>query len=103
MINFIAPRMNPIGRTARGAGGLDDRIQAGEYPASTPARPSGVERNLVVTVYDWGDPKDVHPRPDATDKRKPTVNAYGPIYGATELSTNDLPILDPVRRTSSTR
>ena len=34
-----------------------DRIKAGELPASVPPRPHGVERNLVVTVYDWADPK----------------------------------------------
>ena len=33
----------------------------------------------------------------ATDKRKPTINANGPIYGATELSTDLVPVLDPVR------
>src|SRR5262249_37872234 len=30
-----------------------------------------------------------------TDRRKPTVNPYGPIYGATELSTNEQPVFDP--------
>src|SRR4030095_252350 len=31
-----------------------------------------------------------------------TVNAFGLIYGATELSTDDLPILDPVKITKTT-
>src|SRR5437879_307443 len=30
-----------------------DRIRVGELPSSVPPRPNGVERNLVVTVYDW--------------------------------------------------
>ena len=31
-----------------------------------------------------------------TDRRNPTVNGYGTLYGAPELSTDDFPILDPV-------
>ena len=37
-----------------------------------------------------------------TDKRHPTVNAYGKLYGAAELSTDDLPILDPKTNTATT-
>src|SRR5262249_23254058 len=33
----------------------------------------------------------------STDKRNPTVNANGLIFGATELSTDLVPVLDPVR------
>ena len=32
----------------------------------------------------------------STDKRNPTVNANGYIYGAPEDSTDDVPVLDPV-------
>ena len=54
---------------ARGIGHLDpqrafklfadwtDRIAAGELPADKPQRPQGIERNVVVTVWDWGSPK----------------------------------------------
>src|SRR5712675_1032138 len=35
----------------------------------------------------------------ATDKRNPTVNAYGKIYSATEDSTDNLPILGPKTHT----
>ena len=38
----------------------------------------------------------------ASDKRNPTVNANGLIYGATEESTQDLPVLDPVKNTATT-
>ena len=37
----------------------------------------------------------------ATDKRNPTVNANGPLYGSPELSTDNIPILDPVHYTTS--
>jgi len=79
-----------------------DRIRAGELPVSTPARPHGVERNLVVTVYDWLSPKYYIHDLIVTDRRKPTVNAFGLIYGAGELSTDHVPILDPVKVTKTT-
>ena len=31
----------------------------------------------------------------ASDRRNPTVNAYGPLYGSPEYSTDNMPILDP--------
>ncbi|MBI4522486.1 MAG: carboxypeptidase regulatory-like domain-containing protein [Deltaproteobacteria bacterium] len=74
-----------------------DRIAAGELPKSKPARPQGVERNLVITLWDWSRPKAYLHDEISTDKRKPTVNANGPVYGATEFSTDFVPILDPVR------
>ena len=74
-----------------------DRIAAGELPKSKPPRPQGVERNVVITVWDWSNPKAYLHDEISTDKRNPTVNANGPIYGATELSTDLVPVLDPVR------
>ncbi|HWG04119.1 MAG TPA: carboxypeptidase regulatory-like domain-containing protein, partial [Beijerinckiaceae bacterium] len=38
----------------------------------------------------------------SSDKRNPTVNANGPLYGATELSTAEMPVLDPVHNIKST-
>jgi hypothetical protein len=69
-----------------------DRIKAGEIPASVPPRPHGVERNLVVTVYDWLSPKYYIHDLTLTDRRAPTVNGFGLVYGAAELSTDDLPV-----------
>ena len=33
-----------------------DRIAAGEYPKEAPPRPTGIERNVVATLWDWGIP-----------------------------------------------
>jgi hypothetical protein len=33
------------------------RVAKGELPASAPPRPQGLERNVVITQYDWADPK----------------------------------------------
>ncbi len=74
-----------------------DRIAKGALPTEAPPRPVGVERNLVVTVRDFADPKHYLHDLALTDKRKPTVNAHGLIYGATELGSDDVPVLDPVK------
>jgi hypothetical protein len=73
-----------------------DRIAGGELPASRPSRPEAVERNVVITLWDWASPKDYLHDEISTDKRDPRVNANGLIYGATEESTDLFPVLDPV-------
>ena len=75
-----------------------DRIAAGETPPAPP-RPQGVERSVVITEWDWADPKAYLHDEVSTDRRKPTINANGPIYGALELSADYVPVLDPVRHT----
>ena len=77
-----------------------DRIVAGEVPPAPP-RPQGPERNLVVTLWDWAGPKAYLHDEIASDKRNPTVNAYGPIYGALEASADYLSVLDPSTHTAS--
>ena len=76
-----------------------DRIAKGELPHVKPARPQGVERNIVVTTWDWLDDKHYLHDLIASDRRFPTVNAYGPVYGSTELSVDIIPILDPKTHT----
>ena len=77
-----------------------DRIQDGELPA-VPPRPKGVERNVVITQWDWADPKAYLHDAISTDKRNPTLNANGPIYGTLEASADYIPVLDPVRHTAT--
>jgi len=79
-----------------------DRIAAGELPSFVPERPQGVERNIVATVRDWADPKSYLHDLTTTDRRNPTVNGYGKIYGAPELSTDNFPVLDPMANTDTT-
>ena len=86
-------------RTRRRAGRYfadwTDRIAKGELPHAKPARPQGVERNIVVTTWDWLNEKHYLHDLIASDRRYPTVNAYGPLYGSTEYSTDIIPVLDP--------
>jgi hypothetical protein len=77
------------------------RIMKGELPAEAPPRPQGIERNVVVTQWDWADPKAYLHDEISTDKRNPKVNANGLIYGSPEESRDYLPVLDPVRNTIS--
>ena len=79
-----------------------DRIAAGEVPPAPP-RPQGQERNVVITQWDWADPKAYLHDEASTDRRNPTVNANGLIYGAMELSKDYLPVLDPVRNVATPR
>jgi hypothetical protein len=71
-----------------------DRINRGEVPPP-PERPQGIERNVVITMWDWADPKAYLHDVVSTDRRDPTVNANGPLYGALELSADYIPVLDP--------
>jgi hypothetical protein len=77
-----------------------DRIAAGEVP-SAPPRPQGLERNVVITEWDWADPKAYLHDLVSTDRRNPTLNPNGKLYGALELSADYLPVLDPVRHQAS--
>ena len=69
------------------------RIQAGEVPEAPP-RPAGVERNLVITQWAWGDGTTYAHDEIATDKRDVTVNASGPIYGV-DIGNDHTLVLDP--------
>jgi hypothetical protein len=79
-----------------------NRIAKGELPHARPQRPQGVERNIVVTLRDWMNEKQYLHDLIASDRRHPTVNGYGPLYGAPEYSSDNMPILDPVKNTATT-
>jgi hypothetical protein len=73
-----------------------NRIAKGELPKSDPARPVGQERNVVITEWDWENPTMYVHDTISTDRRNPTVNGHGLIYGAPEVSSDNVPWLDPV-------
>jgi len=79
-----------------------DRIAKGELPQAKPQRPQGAERNIVVTLREWMNEQDYLHDLIASDKRYPTVNAYGPLFGSPEYSSDMIPILDPVKNTATT-
>ena len=76
-----------------------DRIAAGELPP-VPPRPQGIERNVVLTLWDWGtDDAFIHDEA-VTDKRNPTVNANGPAYGVS-AGHGTLVSVDPVTHSAT--
>jgi len=80
-------------------GDWTDRVAAGELPFARPERPQGLERNIVLTLWDWSTPTGYMHDLISTDRRKPTVNARGKLYGAPEESTDFFPVLDPITHT----
>src|SRR5207302_455367 len=76
-------------------GDWTDRVAKGELPKAKPPRPTGVERNIVVTTWDWSTPDKYMHDLIASDRRNPTVNANGPLYGSPEYATDNSPVLDP--------
>src|SRR5688572_19033726 len=100
MVNMAANNMG--GLPFRYLAQWSESIAKGALPSWKPPRPVGIERNVVVTIRDWMEPKNYVHDLTTTDWRNPTVNAYGPIYGAPELSTDDYPVLDPVKNATTT-
>ena len=75
-----------------------DRIAAGQLPRDDPPRPAGYERNVVITSWDWGTPTTFTHTPAAADKRNPSVNANGRVYGP-DRAHDALLWVDPVEHT----
>ena len=81
---------------------LDDwskRIAAGEVPEAPP-RPQGIERNVVITQWAWGDTFTYAHDEIATDKRHPSLYPNGPIYGV-DLGNDRVLAVDPVKHTAT--
>ena len=76
-----------------------DRIATGEVPPAPP-RPWGVERNLVLTQWEWTDEMGKIHDEASTDKRNPSVNANGPIFGV-DIANDNLAMLDPNTHTAT--
>ena len=70
-----------------------DRIMAGEVPGQPP-RPQGRERDVVLTLWEWGGETGYIHDEIASDKRDPRVNAGGPVYGV-EFANDKLVWVDP--------
>lgn len=77
-----------------------DRIAQGEAPGAAPPRPSGVERNLVISMWDWGSPIDGRSDMVASDARDASRNGNGLVYGVAEM-TDSLTVVDPMSHVAS--
>jgi len=76
------------------------RIANGEVPPQPP-RPAGIERNVVVSQWDWGFPESFVHDLISTDKRNPSLYGYGKVYGVDRTGGGRLLILDPMKNTTS--
>src|SRR5207245_5014807 len=89
----MVTRINEMG--ANKATGLfgdwTDRIAAGELPATKPMRPQDVERNIVVTLWDWSNSKDYFHDDYSTDKFNPILNHNVFIVATISLRTDLVP------------
>jgi hypothetical protein len=70
-----------------------DRVAKGDVPPAPP-RPKGVERNVVVTLWDVGDDHSFMHDQVSTDKNRPTVNGGGRVY-AVNAGHGQLVVMDP--------
>jgi hypothetical protein len=75
-----------------------DRVAAGEVPPAPP-RPSGTERNVVVTMWDWGNATSYMHDEITTSKQNPRVNANGPVW-AVDAAHGRWIWVDPAENTS---
>ena len=72
-----------------------DRIAKGELPFDKPRRPEGLERNLVITMWDYLAPQFYLHDLVSTDRRDPHVNPNGAVYASPEDSTDLVGVVDP--------
>jgi len=87
-----------INRSVKVYADWTQRVAKGEVPPAPP-RPTGIERNLVLTLWDVGDDHSFMHDEVSTDKNRPTVNANGPVY-AVSAGHGSLVILN--QKTNST-
>ena len=93
MVNPLAGQLGGV--PFKYLGDWTDRIARGDLPKNKPPRPQGLERNIVVTSWEWGEADKYLHDLISSDRRDPTVNAYGSLFGSPEYATDILPILDP--------
>jgi hypothetical protein len=77
-----------------------DRIAEGALPPAPP-RPQGLERNVVITVWDVSDEVPFIHDVVATDRRTPTMNSLGRVFGV-EFHNDGLVELDPLEHNERT-
>ena len=81
------------GQTVKALAAWTEAIAKGAVPPVPPARPTGIERNVVSTQWDIGDDHSFMHDEISTDKNNPTVNGGGPNY-AVNAGHGQLVVLD---------
>jgi hypothetical protein len=93
--------MSAFGREAGLAthGKWAETMASGGVPEAPP-RPKGRERNIVLTMWEWADEVTYAHDEIVTDKRNPTVNANGPVWGV-DFGNDRIQYVDPVNHTAA--
>ena len=99
MMSAVATRMGRK-RALAEYGDWTDRIKAGELPP-VPPRPQGMERNVVITQWDWATPKEYFHDEISVDRRNVNSNPNGLVYGVHEDSSDFITVLDPSKNSFS--
>ncbi len=76
-----------------------DAVKAGALPKEIPPRPTGIERNAVLTLWDWATPVSFLHDESAAAHYDPTLNANQPIWGVSN-SNDFLAWMDPLKNES---
>ena len=99
--NQMDATFNRLGRPAglKMYSNWTDRIAAGEVPAAPP-RPTGQERNVVISMWDWGRETSFIHDMISTSKSKPTTNPNGKVYAAS-AGHGTIVVVDPLENSAS--
>ena len=62
--NMVNPLGNLGGLPFKYFGDWTDQVAKGELPHAKPKRPEGIERNIVVTTWEWGEAEEIPARSD---------------------------------------
>ena len=93
MVNRLAGQLGGV--PFKYFGDWTDRVAKGELPKHKPQRPAWHRAQHCRLLVGVGTEKKFLHDLISSDRRDPTVNAYGPLYGSPEYSSDDIPILDP--------
>jgi hypothetical protein len=99
MMSAVATRMGRK-RALAEYGDWTDRIKNGELPPAPP-RPQGMERNIVITEWDWATPKEYFHDEISVDRRNVNSNPNGLVYGVHEDGSDFITALDPTKNSFS--
>ena len=91
------PARRPVGRRAVQIFRRMDRSHRQGRTAQGRSRRGRKASNATwsITSWEWSTPDKYLHDLISSDRRHPTVNANGPLFGSPEYSTDNMPILDP--------
>jgi len=93
--NMMGASFQQLGDSRKLFAQWTDSVVAGQLPKEVPPRPVGLERNAVVTLWDWATPVSFLHDQSAAVHYDPSLNANQPVWGVSN-SNDFLAWLDPL-------